>query len=195
MQEKQGGGDLGFLGSLVWAGGRQIGGGQGAPHSAPYPGVRRRWCGFGVSLRAWVGAWRPHSRGQRGRQRWQRRPAAWGLQSQQPHLRRRGLGGRRRRGGEGRTPGLAATEATWLMGRGLQGLDRVGSATSLASHLQGHSGVLVAPKDGILSWRNELPSFGSPRSTMLVAREPSIRFCFHAGPLPSCAPVHAAMGL
>lgn len=115
-----------FLASHLWAGGHQVGGGQGTPYSVPYPGVRRRWCRFGVSLRAWGGAWRPHSRWQRGRQGWQRPPAAWGLLSLPPHLRRRGLGGRRRRGGEGRTPGLAATEATWLMGRGLQGLNRVG---------------------------------------------------------------------
>lgn len=92
-----------------------------------------------------------------------------GLLSLQPHLRRRGLGGRRRRGGEGRTPGLAATEATWLMGRGLQGLNRVGSTTSLASHLQGYSGVLRGPEDGIPNWRDGLQSSDFVRSTMLVA--------------------------
>lgn len=92
-----------------------------------------------------------------------------GLLSLPPHLRRRGLGGRRRRGGEGRTPGLAATEATWLMGRGLQGLNRVGSTTSLAFHLQGYSGVLRGPKDGIPNWRDGLQSSDFARSTMLVA--------------------------
>lgn len=90
------------------------------------------------------------------------------------------------------------------MGRGLQGLSRVGSDTSLRSHLQGHSGVsgdklglLRAPKDGIPpKWRNEpLQSSGFPRSTTLVAMKPSIRVDFHAGPLPSSDPVHAARGL
>lgn len=126
------------LGGLV---GVRLVEGQGTPHSVPYPRVRRRWCRFGVSLRAWVGAWCLHSGGQPGRQGWQQRPAAWGLPGLRPHLRRRGLSGRRGRGGEGRTPGLAATEATWPMGRGLQGLGQAGSATSLASHHPRDSGV------------------------------------------------------
>lgn len=168
----------------------------------PYPGVRRRWCRFGVSLRAWVGAWCPHSSGQPGRQGWQEQPAAWGLPSLQPHLRRRGLGGRRGRGGEGRTPGQAATEATWLMGRGLQGLEQAGSATNQASHLHWDSGVSVtnlgvlrSPKAGIPNWRNEVEISGCPRSSMLVAMWSSIRIFFHASPLPSSDPVHTAMGL
>lgn len=62
------------------------------------------------------------------------------------------------------------------MGRGPQGLDQAGLATSQASHVHWDSGVSVTnlgalrgPKAKIPSWRNEVESYGCPPPTMLVA--------------------------
>lgn len=162
--------------------------GQGTPHSVPYPGVRRRRCRFGVSLRAWVGAWCPHSSGQPGRQGWQQQPAAWGLPSLRASPEEEGA---EWEAGTGR--GRADPRTGCHRGHLADGAGPAGVGPGRFSHQPGLPppsglrcvsfdtlGVLRRPKAGIPNWRTELESSGCPSSTMLVAMWSSIRIFFQS---------------
>ena len=78
-------------------------------------------------------------RPQRQRRRWR---VARGLLGLAASPEEEGVGQEAGEGaGRGRAKGLAALEATWLVGRGLQGLDQAGPATCLRAG--GGSGVPV----------------------------------------------------
>lgn len=89
-----------------------------------------RWCWLRVSLQAWAGAWWPRSSGSQEAEA--EAAAAWGLLGLAASPEEEGAGQEAGLGaGRGRAQGLAAPEATWLVGQGLQGLELVSPATCL----------------------------------------------------------------